>query len=793
MKFSENWLREWVNPDIDSAALVEQLTMAGLEVDDVVAAAKPFTGVVVGLVESVEPHPEADKLRICQVSDGEGSVQVVCGAPNVRPGLKVPFAKVGARLPGGIKISKAKLRGQESCGMLCSESELGLSDDNSGLMELPENAPVGEDIRKWLDLDDQIIDVDLTPNRSDCLSVTGIAREVAALNNIPFDEPSFNAVPSEHNDVFDVRLSAPEACPRYVGRIIRNVDLSRPVPVWMTEKLRRSGIRSIDPAVDVTNYVMLELGQPMHAFDLEELNGHIEVRWAKKGEKLVLLDGQEIELSADVLVIADEKRPLAIAGIMGGEHSGVSGKTRDILLESAFFAPEHIAGKARRYGLHTESSHRFERGVDPVHQKRAIERATQLILEIAGGEPGPVFAVEDKDYLPTQPLVRLKYSEVERRLGIQVSKTRVEEKLARLKIVAEKIHEDGWSFRAPSHRFDIRLDVDLIEEIARLYGYHNFPENASLAHVKFRDDDERQTPVQVLRKHLNSLGFSEAITYSFVDGDLLRACVPEANAIDLANPIASDMGTMRTSLVPGLLKAAAYNQARQQSRIRLFESGLRFENAKEHIVQEPMLAGVLVGRREPESWTSSRVDIDFFDVKGIVESILDVAGIAASRVHFERSSLRMLHPGQGADVVIDGKKAGHFGILHPDVNKMLDLNGCAGIFELSLNKVTCGEVPVFRGVSRFPEVRRDIAIVVKRSVPWARLKEVISRHAGEWCVRQVLFDVYEGEHVGPEHKSCAIGLTWRHPERTLKDDEVNGFLNAVVTALKSEFDATLRS
>ncbi|RMF19503.1 MAG: phenylalanine--tRNA ligase subunit beta [Gammaproteobacteria bacterium] len=750
-------------------------------------------GVVVGHVLSVQPHPDADKLRICQVTNGRETVQVVCGAPNVREGLKVPFAEVGAVLPGDFRIKKAKLRGQESFGMLCSESELGISDANDGLMELQEDAPVGEDLRNWLNLDDAVIDIDLTPNRSDCLCVLGIAREVAALNNIPFDEPHQESVPARHNDVFEVRLEAPEACPRYAGRIVRNVDVTRPTPQWMIEKLRRSGIRSIDPVVDITNFVMLELGQPMHAFDLAELNGRIRVRWAQPEEKLVLLDGQEITLQPDVLVIADEQRPLAMAGIMGGEHSGIGASTRDVLLESAFFAPEHIAGKARRFGLHTDSSHRFERGVDPEHQKRAIERATQLLLDICGGEPGPTFAAEDPDYLPKRELVRLKHADVARRLGISLTKTQVEEKLARLKIVAEKVHEDGWSFRPPSHRFDIRLDVDLIEELARLYGYDNFPESTPNAHLRIKPVDERRTPLQVLKQHLQTLGFSEAITYSFVDGKIQAAMLPEFESVELANPIASDMSVMRTSLVPGLAKTAAYNQARQQSRVRLFESGLRFVGQGEHLSQEPMLAGILTGRRSPESWFGGKDEIDFYDVKGVVESLLGRAGVMSENIAWSRSELKMLHPGQGADVLVNAKKVGHFGILHPELNKMLNLNGRTGIFELCLNEIMCGEVPAYQGISRFPEVRRDIAIVVGKQVAWSRILEVIRAHAGDWCISQILFDVYEGENVEPDHKSCAVGLTWRHPERTLTDDEVNQYVNSILNALKSEFNATLRS
>ncbi|HLT13079.1 MAG TPA: phenylalanine--tRNA ligase subunit beta, partial [Marinobacter sp.] len=475
MKFSEQWLREWVNPSIGSQELMDQITMAGLEVDGFEAVAGEFTGVVVGEVVSVEAHPDADKLRVCQVSDGTQTVQVVCGAPNVRNGLKVPFAVVGAVLPGNFKIKKAKLRGQPSEGMLCSESELALSENHDGLMELPEDAPVGQDIAEYLKLNDIAIDVDLTPNRSDCLSIKGLAREVGVLNSLLVNAPEILPVEAVHSDVPDIRVEAPEGCPRYLGRILRNVNLQAETPLWMQEKLRRSGIRSIDAAVDVTNYVMLELGQPMHAFDREEVAGGIVVRMAKAGEKLVLLDGQEVDLTPETLLIADHEKPIAIAGVMGGEHSGVSEKTRDLVLESAYFEPIMLAGKARQYGLHTDASHRFERGVDYELARDAMERATRLLMDIVGGEPGEIVEVASWEDLPKPRVIDLREKRLADVLGLAIDRTTVEEILSRLGLHVDKLLKDGWRISVPSFRPDISIEEDLIEEVGRIFGYNNLP------------------------------------------------------------------------------------------------------------------------------------------------------------------------------------------------------------------------------------------------------------------------------------------------------------------------------
>lgn len=575
MKFSEKWLRGWVNPQVSRDDLVARLSMAGLEVDSVTPAAGQFSGIVVGEVLSTEQHPDADKLRVCQVSSGSETFQVVCGAPNVRPGLKIPFAMIGAELPGDFKIKKAKLRGVESNGMLCSAAELQISEENDGLLELAADAPVGEDIRVYLDLDDASIEIGLTPNRGDCLSVAGLARDVGALYDVPVTRQAVPAVAAAHDEVRPVEVLAPAACPRYLGRVIRNVDLSRPTPLWMVERLRRSDVRSIDAAVDITNYVMLELGQPMHAFDLAEINGGIRVRMAEEGEKLVLLDGQEVALRSDTLVIADHSRALAIAGVMGGEHSGVSATTRDIFLESAFFEPISVAGKARSYGLHTDASHRYERGVDSQLAREAIERATGLLLEIVGGEAGPVIDVTSEAHLPKVAPVTLRAERLTQMLGMEMASAEVEQLLNGLGLKTTA-GEGQWQVEVPSHRFDISLEVDLIEELARLYGYNRLPVRYPQARLAPQAKAEARGELPALRRLLVARGYQEAITYSFIDPKLFELFSPGVEPLLLANPISSDMAAMRASLWPGLVKSLQHNLNRQQDRVRMFESGLRF-------------------------------------------------------------------------------------------------------------------------------------------------------------------------------------------------------------------------
>ncbi|NUT66482.1 phenylalanine--tRNA ligase subunit beta [Pseudomonas corrugata] len=791
MKFSEQWLRGWVSPQVSRDELVARLSMAGLEVDSVTPAAGEFSGVVVGEVLSTEQHPDADKLRVCQVSNGGETFQVVCGAPNVRPGLKIPFAMIGAELPGDFKIKKAKLRGVESNGMLCSQAELQIGEGNDGLMELPADAPVGQDIREYLGLDDASIEVDLTPNRGDCLSLAGLAREVGALYDTPVTRPTVAPVPAAHDEVRSVEVLAPTACPRYLGRVIRNVDLSKPTPLWMVERLRRADVRSIDAAVDITNYVMLELGQPLHAFDLAEINGGVRVRMAEEGEKLVLLDGQEVTLRSDTLVIADHSRALAIAGVMGGEHSGVSTSTRDVFLESAFFDQIAVAGKARSYGLHTDASHRYERGVDWQLAREAMERATGLLLEITGGEAGPIIETVSEQHLPKIAPVTLRAQRISQMLGMDMDAAEVERLLSALGL---NISADGagqWRVEVPSHRFDISLEVDLIEELARLYGYNRLPVRYPQARLAPQAKAEARSDLPELRRLLVARGYQEAITYSFIDPRQSELFNPGVEPLLLANPISNDMAAMRSSLWPGLVKSLQHNLNRQQDRVRLFESGLRFVGQLDGLKQEPMLAGVVCGSRLPEGWAQGRDVVDFFDVKADVEAVLGFAG-ALDAFTFVPGKHPALHPGQTARIERDGREVGYVGAIHPELSKTLGLDRPVFVFELVLAEVALGKMPKFQELSRFPEVRRDLALLADRDVASSAVLDVIRENAGEWLTDLRLFDVYQGKGIDPHRKSLAVGLTWQHPSRTLNDDEVNTATQNILTSLENRLNATLR-
>ena len=791
MKFSEQWLRSWVNPDVSRDELVARLSMVGLEVDAVIPVAGQFSGVVVGEILSAEQHPDADKLRVCQVSNGSATFQVVCGAPNARAGIKIPFAMIGAELPGDFKIKQAKLRGVESQGMLCSASELQISDDNSGLMELAADAPVGQDVRAYLGLDDASIEIGLTPNRGDCLSLAGLAREVGAIYGAQVTPVSIAPVAAAHDEVRPVEVLATKACPRYLGRVIRNVDLSKPTPLWMVERLRRSDIRSIDAAVDITNYVMLELGQPMHAFDLAEINGGIRVRMAEEGEKLVLLDGQEVSLRADTLVIADHNRALAIAGVMGGEHSGVSGKTRDLFLESAFFDTISVAGKARSYGLHTDSSHRFERGVDSQLARNAMERATALLLEIVGGEAGPIIEVASAADLPNVAPITLRAERISQMLSMDMDGAEVERLLTALGLGVTAQGAGQWQVSVPSHRFDISLEVDLIEELGRLYGYNRLPVRYPQARLAPQAKAEARAELPALRRLLVARGYQEAITYSFIDPKLFELFSPGVAPLQLANPISADMAAMRSSLWPGLVKALEHNLNRQQSRVRLFESGLRFVGQLEGLQQEAMLAGVISGSRLPEGWANGRESVDFYDLKADVEALLGYAGAAAA-FSFVPGEHPALHPGQTARIEREGRLVGFMGALHPELAKTLGLDQPVFLFELVLAEVATGRMPAFSELSRFPEVRRDLALLVDREQPAEAVLATIREAAGEWLTDLKLFDVYHGKGIDPHRKSLAVGLTWQHPSRTLNDDEVSTTTQNIITSLEERFNATLR-
>ena len=790
MKISEQWLREWVNPAIDTQTLADQITMAGLEVDSIEPAAGSFNKVVVAQVKSIKKHPDADKLNVCQVDAGGGELlQIVCGASNVREGLLVACATIGAVLPGNFKIKKSKLRGVESFGMLCSEKELGMAESADGLMELPLDAPIGTDIRKYLQLDDQVIEVDLTPNRSDCLSLAGVAREVGTLNQCDLTEVNVAPVKPQNDDRFPITVDASKACPRYLGRVIRNTNTQADTPLWMVEKLRRSGIRSLGPAVDVTNYVMLELGQPMHAFDLDSLQGGIQVRMANAGETITLLDGKEIRATENTLFIADEDKPLALAGIMGGEGSGVADSTRHLLLECAFFSPLAIAGKAREYGLHTDSSHRFERGVDPELQAKAIERATQLLLDICGGEPGPVIEVASEADLPLPAPIQLRSSRITRMLGIEFATAEVEDILTRLGMQLES-HEDGWLVTAPSFRFDITIEADLIEELIRVHGYNNIPRTSPRYQPMMKPLTESRLDLQKVKATLVDRSFYEAITYSFVDPAWQAVIDADIKPVALANPLSAELSVMRTSLWPGLLKALQHNINRQQPRVRLFESGLTFIPGEKGLVQEPKIAGVICGALNDEQWGEASRKVDFFDLKADVEAILSLGGLGD--ITFEKAEHSALHPGQTARILKNGQAIGWIGALHPQTQKALDIDPPTYVFELDQQAVLDANVPVFTSLSKFPEVRRDIAVIIKQETPVESLFQTIRASASKVLQEILLFDVYTGKGIDIGLKSVALGLILQGFSRTLTEEDVESEIEKIVTALNKDFGATLR-
>lgn len=792
MKFSEQWLREWVNPSITTEELESLLSLSGLEVDGVEKAADDFSGVVVGEILSAEPHPNADKLQVCSVSDGNETFQVVCGASNARAGLKTAFAKVGAVLPGDFKIKKAKLRQVESFGMLCAEDELGISDDHDGIMELASEAPTGADLREYLNLDDTIIEVDLTPNRSDCLGVAGLAREVGVLTQTAVTVPEVAIAPVSIDQTFGIELINDDACPRYLGRVIKGINPTATTPLWMVEKLRRSGVRAIDPVVDVTNYVLLELGQPMHAFDLAKLSGGIRVRLAEQGEKLELLDGSEVELNKDTLVIADHEKAVAMAGIMGGEQTKVAEESSDIFLECAFFEPIAIAGRARSYGLHTDSSHRYERGVDFTLQAKAMERATNLLLEIVGGEAGPVTEAVAEDKLPTRDDVILRPERLNQILAMEMPAEKVEDILTRLGLELSTEANGAWRAKVPSHRFDISIEEDLIEEVARVYGYDNLPVKSPTMALGIEAQPEAIRPIRLIRQSLSARGYQEAITFSFIEPGLSQLFDPANEPIALANPISADLSVMRTTLIAGLAKTVQYNQNRQQSRVRLFETGQCFIQQGEDMVQDPMLAVMATGSRDPEGWTGQSDAMDFFDLKGDLETLLADSGIL-EQCRFEPAEHPALHPGQTAQIIRNDNVIGYIGALHPKVQKELGLKTTVYTFELKLSELQSGVVARFESLSKYPEVRRDLAFIVDEATPVAHLMATVRANAGENLKDLSLFDVYQGKGVEEQRKSVALGLTWQDASRTLNDEEINDLVDQIVSSAQEQFGASLRS
>ncbi|QSB55214.1 phenylalanine--tRNA ligase subunit beta [Acinetobacter calcoaceticus] len=792
MKISENWLRTWVNPAIDSDTLSDQLTMLGLEVDELAPVAKPFTGVVIGEVLTVEQHPDADRLRVTTINIGSGEpLQIVCGAPNVRVGMKAPVATIGAVLPGDFKIKKGKLRGVESQGMLCGASEIDLEDKIDGLLELPADAPVGVNIREYLKLDDNVIDISITPNRGDCFSIRGIAREISVINKLQMNEPVINTVATTIADEKKVVIST-EGAPRYLGRVVKNVNVKAATPEWMQQALSRSGIRTHSILVDVTNYVLMELGQPMHAFDLSKIEGTVHVRQATQQEKLQLLNDQEVELQEDIMVIADDQKALAIAGIMGGLASSVTDDTTDIFLESAFFAPLAIAGRARRFGLHTDSSQRYERGVDFELPLIAMNRASQLIQELAGGEFGPITVAEKTDLLPKREAIELKQAQVDQLLGYQVAGEFIADALTRLGCKVTVKAEGEWSVVPPSHRYDMAIYQDLIEEVARIDGYDNIQISLPSMDVKFAKYQDRFELAE-LRQTIVTLGYQEAISFSFADAKLEKQLNPEVKPLMLANPISSDLAAMRSTLLSSLIPCVQYNLNRQQSRVRFFEFGLRFDyqNAKsiEDLQQTPTLALVAVGSQAPESWHAKPQPMDFFDFKGEVEEILAAGRVSVEYVRSERA---WLHPGQSADILVDGKSIGYLGRLHPSLENELDLS-TTWVAELDQTAVLQSYVSNFTELSRFPSVRRDIALLISDNINVRDIQQLIEQTGGELLDSTWLFDVYTGQGVEDGKRSLAFALLWQHPSRTLEDAEIKSGMDNIIQVLENTYQATLRA
>lgn len=811
MKFSESWLREWVNPTLSSDELAHQITMAGLEVDGVDPVAGEFTNVIIGEVVECGPHPDADKLQVTKISLGNYSsahvekgelVDIVCGAKNCRLGLKVAVATVGAVLPGDFKIKKAKLRGVVSNGMLCSESEIGLSDSSDGIMELALDAPIGIDLREYLDLDDVTIDVDLTANRGDCLGIKGLAREVGVLNSQSVTEIEVNPVAPTIDDVREINIEAGEACPRYLGRVIKGINPEAQTPLWMVEKLRRCGTRSIDPVVDVTNYVLLELGHPMHAFDLAKIDGGINVRFANKDEKLTLLDENEVTLNEKTLVIADapangQGKALAIAGIFGGLDSGVTIQSTDIFLESAFFAPLAILGKARQYGLHTDASHRYERGIDPTLQQQAMERATQLLLDIVGGQAGPIVEAKSEENIPQPKNVTLRRKKLDSRIGHHIKDTQVIEILTRLGFTVSE-EDEGidkvWQVVVPAYRFDIKIEVDLIEEVARIYGYNNIPNIAPKASLKMVNKKEAKIDLVKLKRVLVNRDYQEAITYSFVDPKIQSLIHPNQDVMTLPHPISSEMSVMRLSLWTGLLQSVLYNQNRQQSRVRLFETGLRFvpdENAENGVRQQNMIAGVISGNRANEHWDIEKAPTDFYDMKGDVEALLSLTANARA-YEFSAAQVAALHPGQTAKITKNGQLVGYVGALHPELERKLGLNGRTLIFELLLTEIVDQKIPEACDISRFPANRRDLAVVVKEEIDAKKVLQLIEKVGGNYLIDLNLFDVYQGQGVEDGFKSLAIALVLQDTNKTLEEKDITDVIDRVVDSLKTELNASLR-
>ena len=786
MKFSENWLRTFVDPKLTTADLADLLTFGGIEVDGVEPAAPAFDRVVVGEVLSVEKHPNADRLNVCQVNIGVAPLTIVCGAPNVRAGMRVPAALMGAKLPG-MEIKAAKVRGVESSGMLCSAKELGISDAAEGLLALAVDAPIGVDVRQVLDLNDNVFDSKPTPNRGDCLSLRGLAREVAALSGAalpPVDVPIVAAV---HDEKLAITLNAPKACPLYGGRLVCGVNAKAPTPDWMVRRLARSGVRSISAVVDVTNYVMLELGQPMHAFDAGKIDGGIQVRFAAPGEKLALLNGETRELNAAFLLIADDKKALALAGIMGGAHSAVGDDTHDILLEAAYFDPDVIAGKSRVLGFGSDSSYRFERGVNFAGAREAMERATRLVLDICGGRAGPVAVAESVAHLPSRQPVNLRLARVARVLGMTFTADAVAGIFQRLGFV-HTVTAEGLSVTPPAHRFDVSMEEDLIEEIARVHGYNQIPAAAPVVATVALPQVECNRPSARLRHALAARDYQEVVTYSFVDRAWETDFCANAAPIALANPIASQMSVMRSSLIGGLVNTVAYNLHHKQARVRVFEVGRCFVSGGADFQQPWRIGAAACGDATADQWgVRPPRPVDFYDVKADIEALLQT-----SQLTFEAAAHPALHPGKSARVLLSGNTIGWAGELHPRWQQKYDLPAAPVLFELELAAVAVQALPAYQSISRFPPVSRDLAVIVDEKTPYQAILDAVNAQKPAAILAFSIFDIYRGSGIESGKKSLAFRMLVQDTQKTLTDADVDSAVSEIIKILHNQFNAKLR-
>jgi phenylalanyl-tRNA synthetase beta chain len=793
MRISEQWLREWVSPKLDTEQLAERLTLAGLEVSALEPAGADLKGVVVGRIDSLREHPHADRLKLCSVDIGRrGRLEIVCGARNVVTGMRVPIALPGTKLPNGVHVEKSEIRGEVSMGMLCSALELGLADSAEGILPLGSDASLGQPVRDYLQLNDTIMEIELTPNRGDCLSVAGVAREVAALTatRLKAVHTKVRNIPRTSKRRFNIKLQAEQDCPRYVGRVIEGINSTATTPIWMIERLRRSGVRSISPVVDVTNYVMLELGQPMHAFDLDKLVGGIRVRHAKKNESLTLLDGTRPRIQADTLLIADYKGPVALAGIMGGLDSAVMDKTHNLLLESAYFRPQTIAGHARSLGMQTESSFRFERGVDPYLQRQAMQRATSLLLGVVGGRPGPILEESLTRHVPKRASVILRRRRLTQLLAQELPVSKTQGILTRLGMRVSK-RGDGWRVTPPSHRFDIEREEDLVEEVARVYGFENLPSQMPRISMGSRFASENHISAERFKTVLADRDYQEVITYSFVDPALQRLLEPATEPMILRNPISADMAAMRISLWPGLLQAVVYNRNRQQSRLRLFELGRCFVGTGKNLVQELMLGGALMGPVWPEQWGSKPRAVDFYDAKGDLEALLQVTG-GRDEFQLQPGQHPALHSGQSAEITKNGANVGWLGALHPEFVAKLDLDDSVFLFQVRISTLQTARIPQFSEVSKFPAIRRDLSFMVDAGVPAQAVLDCAAAAAGELLVNLQLFDEYRGEGIDSGRKSLSLSLTLQDSSRTLKEETIEAIMVRVIDSLEAGLGAELR-